>query len=68
MSERTCAGCRYLRSFKPRSDERRRYGFGEFGYGCKEPGFEGYVQPDRPICVRGPFPATPSSNTKEIET
>jgi hypothetical protein len=53
--KRTCAGCAYLDSFKPRPDEQRRYGFGEIGYGCKEPGFEGYVQPDHPICVRGPF-------------
>lgn len=45
----------YGSSFKPRPDEQRRYGFGDIGYGCKEPGFEGYVQPDHPICVRGPF-------------
>lgn len=53
-TERTCAGCIYLKSFKPRPDEQRRYGFGEIGYGCNEAGYEGYVQPDKPICVRGP--------------
>jgi hypothetical protein len=55
LVERRCDGCRYLRQFKARPDERERYGFGEIGYGCDEPGFEGYVHPDKPICVRGPF-------------
>jgi hypothetical protein len=52
---RTCHGCRFLDTFKPRADERARYGFGDTGYGCKEPGYEGYVTPERPICVRGPY-------------
>lgn len=66
LPKRTCAGCCYLRSFTPRPDEQRRYSFGELGYGCKEPGFEGYVQPDRPQCLRGPFlresPSTQGAN------
>lgn len=53
---RKCFGCAYLHTFKPRPDEQERYGFGSEGFGCREPGFEGYVRPDRPICVRGPFP------------
>jgi hypothetical protein len=54
-TDRSCASCRYLRAFKARPDERERYGFGEIGYGCNEPGFEGYVNPQKPICVRGPY-------------
>jgi hypothetical protein len=51
---RECFGCVYLQSFTPRPDERGRYGFGDTGYGCKERGYEGYVNPTKPICVRGP--------------
>jgi hypothetical protein len=58
-SERQCFGCVCLRTFKARPDERERYGFGSDGYGCNEPGFEGYVHPYKPICVRGPYLRTP---------
>jgi hypothetical protein len=55
MGERKCFGCRLLKEFEPRPDEQERYGFGETGYGCRQTGFEGYVNPDKPICVRGPY-------------
>jgi hypothetical protein len=55
LAERTCHGCSFLRTFKARPDEQQRYGFGETGYGCQEPGYEGYVNPKKPICVRGPY-------------
>jgi hypothetical protein len=52
---RKCFGCELLSKFKARPDEQSRYGFGKTGYGCKQPGYEGYVDPLRPICIRGPF-------------
>jgi hypothetical protein len=55
LEKRSCIGCRLLREFTARPDERERYGFGEKGYGCRESGYEGYVNPDKPICVRGPY-------------
>lgn len=42
----TCETCRFLQTFNPRQDERERFGFGEVGYGCKFPGYEGYTKPD----------------------
>jgi hypothetical protein len=62
MDDRKCFGCTLLRTFRARPDERERYGFGEEGYGCKESGFEGYVHPDRPQCLRGPFFAKDTTN------
>ena len=35
-----------LRKFNARQDERERYGFGDIGYGCRCPGYEGYTKPD----------------------
>ena len=42
----TCETCRYLQTFNARQDERERYGFGDIGYGCRCPGYEGYTKPD----------------------
>ena len=66
---RSCKGCAYLKAFRARPDEQYRYGFGEVGYGCDEPGYEGYVSPDKPICVRGPYlrPAI-ATETQRAET
>lgn len=45
----SCVGCAHLRAFKPRPDERARYGFGDKGWECRKLGWEGYC----------PDPATP---------
>ncbi len=42
---RECRACRYVRTFAARADERERFGFGETGYGCRYPGYEGYTSP-----------------------
>jgi hypothetical protein len=52
---RECFGCSLLKTFKPRPDEQERYGFGDTGYGCEERGYESYVDPKKPICIRGPY-------------
>lgn len=39
-----CCNCAHVRKFKPRKDEKVRYGFGDIGYGCNKSGFEGYTQ------------------------
>lgn len=41
----TCATCMWVKTFKPRKDEQTRYDFGDVGYGCGKPGYEGYTQP-----------------------
>jgi hypothetical protein len=47
MRERIpCAECAMVETFQPRLDERLRFGFGDVGYGCKRPGFEGYTTAD----------------------
>lgn len=42
----TCENCRYVKTFTPRQDERDRFGFGDVGYGCRYPGYEGYTRAD----------------------
>lgn len=42
----TCERCTFVRTFKPRPDERERYGFGEVGYECRKLNYEGYTQAD----------------------
>jgi hypothetical protein len=44
MTKERCETCRWVRTFRPRADEQERYGFGEVGYGCRYPGYEGYTK------------------------
>lgn len=46
VAEAVCANCIYARTFKPRADEQWRYGFGQIGYGCARPNWEGYTKAD----------------------
>lgn len=58
---RSCAGCSYLTTFKPRPDEQERYGFGDEGHGCNSPGWKGYIVGLKPVCVHGPYLRTQST-------
>lgn len=44
VAEEVCANCTHVRTFKPRDDERERFGFGQIGYGCNRPNWEGYTK------------------------
>lgn len=56
--DKTCGTCRWLKTFIPRPDEQKRYGFGDFGYGCNKPGWEGYTKREA-TCPAHVFARTP---------